>query len=88
MIQPVEDRHGQGRSGPPGNECCTGVGDGDCEAYTVIQWGVKLSFENFKAVEAEAVDNAEGNMCGTVMRGAVAPPEPKTTSVGREHIGT
>jgi hypothetical protein len=30
--------------------------------------------------EAETVDDVEGNMCGTAMRGADAPPGSKTTS--------
>jgi len=31
-------------------------------------------------VEAEALRTAAGNMCGTVMRGTVAPPESETSS--------
>ena len=42
------------------------VGDGGCEAYTAMQWGVLLSHEISKFAEAEAVSNVEGNMCGTV----------------------
>jgi hypothetical protein len=76
----VKDRHGKGRSGPPGSECCVVVGDDNCEAYTAIRWGVGLSLEIDKVAEAEPVINVEGNMCGTVMRGAVAPPGSKTTS--------
>ena len=64
----------------PGSECCVGVGDGGCEAYTTMLWGVLLSRERQKLAEAEAVSNVEGNMCGTVMRGAVAPPGSKATS--------
>ena len=79
-FQPVKDRHGQGRSGPPGSECCVVVGDGNCEAYTAIRWGVGLSLEIYKVAEAEPVIIVEGNMCGTVMRGAVAPPGSKATS--------
>jgi hypothetical protein len=41
---------------------------------------VGLSLEIYKVAEAEPVINVEGNMCGTVMRGAVAPPGSKTTS--------
>ena len=56
------------------------VGDGGCEAYTAMQWGVLLSRESSKVAEDEAVSNVEGNTCGTGMRGAVALPWSKTTS--------
>ena len=56
------------------------AGDGGCEAYTVIVWGVLLSLENHNSAEAETVSNVEGNTCGTGMRGAVALPWSKTTS--------
>ena len=56
------------------------VGDGGCEAYTVIVWGVLLSLENHDIAEAETVSNVEGNMCGPVMRGADALPWSKNTS--------
>jgi hypothetical protein len=56
------------------------TGDGGCEAYTVIVLGVLLSLENQNSAEAEAVSNAEGNMCGPVKRGADALPWSKTTS--------
>ena len=39
-----------------------------------------LSLEIDKVAEAEPVIIVEGNMCGTVMRGAVAPPGSKATS--------
>ena len=39
-----------------------------------------MSLEIDKVAEAEPVINVEGNMCGTVMRGAVAPPGSKATS--------
>jgi hypothetical protein len=39
-----------------------------------------LSFERFNAVEAEALRTAAGNMCGTALRGTVAPPESETSS--------
>ena len=38
-----------------------------------------LSFENFNVAEAEALQNAAGNMCGTV-----APPEAETNSSRQE----
>ena len=56
------------------------AGDGGCEAYTVIVWGVLLSLENHNSAEAETVSNVEGNMCDPVMRGADALPWSKTTS--------
>ena len=55
-------------------------GDDHGEAYTTMLWGVGLSHVSFKAAEAEAVTNAEGNMCGTAMRGHVALPGSKATS--------
>jgi hypothetical protein len=39
-----------------------------------------LSFENVKVAEAEALRTAAGNMCGTVLRGTVAPPESEISS--------
>jgi hypothetical protein len=39
-----------------------------------------LSLEIDNEAEAEPVIIVEGNMCGTVMRGAVAPPGSKATS--------
>ena len=56
------------------------VGDGGCEAYTAIVWGVLLSRESQIDAEGETVRNVEGNMCGPVMRGADALPWSKTTS--------
>ena len=56
------------------------VGDGGHEAYTAIVRGELLSHERDNATEAEAVHPAEGNMCGTVMRGAVARSGSKTSS--------
>ena len=56
------------------------AGDGGCEAYTVIMWGVLLSLEIHNFAEAETVSNVEGNMCGTAMRGADALPGSETTS--------
>lgn len=56
------------------------VGDGGCEAYTVIVWGELLSHESGDNAEAEALRPAEGNMCGPVMRGTDALPGSKTSS--------
>jgi hypothetical protein len=56
------------------------AGDGGREAYTAIVWGVGLSHEIGNNAGAETVDMVEGNMCGTVMRGAVALPGSKATS--------
>jgi hypothetical protein len=39
-----------------------------------------LSPEIDNIAEAEPVISVEGNMCGTVMRGAIAPPGSKITS--------
>jgi hypothetical protein len=62
-------------------------GDDHCEAYTTIVQGELLSRERYYAAEAEAVDRAEGNMCGPVMRGSIAQPWSKT-HVQREDVGT
>src|SRR5215468_9060408 len=40
---------------PPGSECCVVVGDGGCEAYTVIGWGGGLSHERGNIAEAETL---------------------------------
>jgi hypothetical protein len=50
------------------------------EAYTAIVWGGLLSRESSNIAEAEAFSVAEGNMCGTAMRGADALPRSKTPS--------
>src|ERR671925_2405281 len=63
-----------------GSECCVATGDGGCEAYTAIAWGVGLSHERSYVVGAEGFHSLEGNMCGTAMRGAVALPGSKATS--------
>ena len=63
-------------------------GDDHCEAYTAIMWGRLLSRERYYAAEAEAVDIAEGNMCGPAMRGSIAQPWSKTLSRIKEHVGT
>ena len=58
----------------------TGVGDGVREAYTAVHVGCVLSHEIDKFAEAETVISVEGNMCGTIMQGAVALPGSGTTS--------
>jgi len=55
-------------------------GDGGHEAYTTIVRGGLLSREIVNLTGAEAVHPAEGNMCGTVMRGADARSWSKTPS--------
>jgi len=55
-------------------------GDSGREAYTAIAWGVGLSHERSDIAEAESFYSLEGNMCGTVKRGAVALPGSKATS--------
>ena len=60
------------------------------EAYTAIVWGGLLSRESSNPSEAEAVSVAEGNMCGTVKRGAVALPwseTPSRTKGTRRNLG-
>ena len=56
------------------------TGDGGCEAYTAIAWGVGLSRERSDIAGAEGFHSLEGNMCGTAMRGADALPGSKATS--------
>jgi uncharacterized protein (DUF3084 family) len=55
-------------------------GDDHREAYTTIMRGGLLSRESYNVAEAEAVEYAEGNMCSTARRGAVALPWSKTPS--------
>jgi hypothetical protein len=47
-----------------------------------------LSREKHNVVEAEAVDRAEGKMCGPALRGTDAPPRRRPHRVQRERIGT
>ena len=54
--------------------------DSGHEAYTAIAWGVGLSPERSDIAGAEGFHSLEGNMCGTVMRGADALPGSKATS--------
>src|ERR1700751_964728 len=63
-----------------GSECCVATGNSGCEAYTAIAWGVGLSHERSDIAGAEGFHSLEGNMCGTVMRGADALPGSKATS--------
>lgn len=56
------------------------TGDSGCEAYTAIAWGVGLSHERSDIAGAEGFYSLEGNMCGTVTRGADALPGSKATS--------
>ena len=44
------------------------TGDGGCEAYTAIAWGVGLSHERSDIAGAEGFHSLEGNMCGTVLK--------------------
>jgi hypothetical protein len=57
-----------------GSDCCVATGDSGREAYTAIAWGVGLSHERSDIAGAEGFHSLEGNMCGSVMRGAVALP--------------
>jgi hypothetical protein len=63
---------------PPFSECCVVAGDDGCEAYTANQWSGLLSRESNEVAEAETVENVEGNMLRTVMRGATALPWSET----------
>jgi hypothetical protein len=65
---------------PLGSECCVTTGDSGREAYTAIAWGVGLSHERSDIAGAEGFHSLEGNMCGTVLRGADALPGSKATS--------
>jgi hypothetical protein len=56
------------------------TGDSGCEAYTAIARGMGLSHERSDIAGAESFYSLEGNMCGTVKRGAVALPGSKATS--------
>ena len=55
-------------------------GNDPSEAYTTIVRDGLLSRESSNIAEAEAFSVAEGNMCGTDMRGADALPRSKTPS--------
>jgi len=55
-------------------------GDDHGEAYTAIAWGCGDEPRNGNNAEAEAVEDAEGNMGGAAMRGSVALPGSKATS--------
>src|SRR5436309_11214698 len=68
-IQPVKVRPKLKGSVLLGSECCVATGDGGCEAYTAIAWGVGLSHERSDIAGAEGFHSLEGNMCGTAMRG-------------------
>ena|SRR5438034_7221110 len=65
-IQPVKVRPKLKGSVLLGSECCVATGDGGCEAYTAIAWGVGLSHERSDIAGAESFYSLEGNMCGTV----------------------
>jgi len=55
-------------------------GNNHGEAYTAIVRGGLLSRVSSNIVEAETFSVVEGEMCGAVMRGAVALPRSKTPS--------
>ena len=55
-------------------------GDDHREAYTAILWGVGASHDTDKVAGAETFSFVEGNTCGAVTRGAVAPPRSRATS--------
>jgi len=53
-------------------------GDNCGEAYTAIVWSGLLSRESYKLAGAETVENVEGNMLRTAMRGVTTLPWSKT----------
>ena len=63
-------------------------GDDHCEAYTTIVWGRLLSRERYYAAEAEAVDIAEGNMCGPLCEGLSLSRGRRPYHAQREDVGT
>ena len=63
-----------------GSECCVATGDSGREAYTAFAWGVGMSHDRSDIAGAEGFHSLEGNMCGTVRRGADALPGSKATS--------
>ena len=63
-------------------------GDDHREAYTAIEWGRQLSRERYYAAEAEAVDMAEGNMCGPAMQGPSLSRGRRPYHAQKEHAGT
>ena len=79
-IQPVEVRAQVRSSVRLVASVAWATGDGGCEAYTAIAWGVGLSHERSYIAGAEGFHSLEGNMCGTAMRGADALPGSKATS--------
>ena len=64
------------------------TGDSGCEAYTAIARGVGLSHERSYIAGAECFYSPEGNMRGTVMRGAVACRGLRPHHVQRDRIGS
>jgi hypothetical protein len=55
-------------------------GDDHGEAYTAIARGGLLSRESYNTQRPRPLTEAEGNMSGTVMQGAVALPRSQTPS--------
>ena len=61
-------------------ESCGAICEGGGEALTGERIGQPLSREKSYDPGADALDNAEGNMCGAVMRGTVALAGSEATS--------
>src|SRR5262249_20172629 len=81
LVRPSRWKTGPSKGQRPlGSECCVTPGDSGREAYTAIAWGVGLSSERSDIAGVESFHSLEGNMCGTVMRGADALPGSKATS--------
>ena len=72
--------HGEGVASHIGPEPCVVVREGKGEASVGERIGQPLSRERELTPDADAVLFAEGNMCGTAMRGADALPGSKATS--------
>src|SRR5205823_12934814 len=60
-IQPVKVRPQKKGSVLLSRERCVATGDGGCEAYTAIAWGVGLSHERSDIAGAEGFHSLEGN---------------------------
>jgi hypothetical protein len=78
--QPVQVRPRQGRSGPPGSECCVRRRRRRTRSVHSGCVGCVIEPRNDEFAGAETVLMVERNMCNAVMRGIVTPPGSKSTS--------
>src|SRR5436853_2228239 len=81
-IQPVKVRPKLKGSVLLGSECCVATGDGGCEAYTAIAWGVGLSHVRSDIAGAEDRKSTRLNSSHLGMSDAVFRSRNKTTSRG------